>query len=124
MHAGAGSMWRWLGQIDGVVASVEDPGHTGGEYCSLLAVQPITKRKQLYYTSNIVYVFSMALSKAAVASLILRLTTIPMQRKFVWGLIGFNTIWAIGLLFSNALQCNPAVPWLIVNQKKQCADFV
>lgn len=52
---------------------------------------------------------------------ILRLTPIESHRRVAYGIIIATAMWAIGAVFSSALQCDPSQPWTLVGQ--QCTNF-
>jgi hypothetical protein len=50
---------------------------------------------------------------------VLRLTPIESHRRIAYGIITATALWAVGAVFSSALQCDQSRPWELVNQ--QCS---
>jgi len=68
------------------------------------------------------FVGSLALSRASVAYFLLRLTPVGKHRRLISGLLGFVAIWGLVLLFAIALTCDLSSPWIVVGQR--CIGYV
>jgi hypothetical protein len=61
------------------------------------------------------------MSRCCVVIFVLRLTPIESHRRVAYGIIIATALWAIGAVFSSALQCDPSQPWRLVGQ--HCDNF-
>ena len=77
---------------------------------------------QKYYTSNILFVVVISLSRASIAWFLMQLTPIRQQKQFILLLLGFITLWGFAFLLVIALSCNPSRPWELVG--RQCSGYV
>ncbi|KAK3704773.1 hypothetical protein LTR37_013604 [Vermiconidia calcicola] len=76
---------------------------------------------QLYYTSVILWVLSLALSKASTASLLMRLG-VTKQHKMAFGaMLAFVALWGVASVFALALQCDLSQPWKLAGA--QCSGM-
>jgi hypothetical protein len=77
---------------------------------------------QKLYTSDLLFVASLALSRLSVAYFLLRLTPVGRHRSVISGLLGAIAIWGLVLLFAIALTCDLSSPWIVVGQR--CTGYV
>jgi hypothetical protein len=77
---------------------------------------------KLYYGSNILFLIGLALSKASVAALLLRLCVGKMQKRYCIGSLAFVGLWLLASIFVVAFQCNLSHPWIFLDEK--CDDIV
>jgi hypothetical protein len=87
-----------------------------------LARLHILSALQKLYTSNLLFVGSLALSRVSVAYFLLRLTPVGRHRRVITGLLGVIAIWGLVLLFAIALTCDLSSPWIVVGQR--CTGYV
>ncbi|KAL1589047.1 hypothetical protein WHR41_02091 [Cladosporium halotolerans] len=73
----------------------------------------LTRVQELYYGSNILLLISLALSKASVAALLLRLCIEKTQKKYFTGALAFVALWGLCSIFAVALQCNLSKPAIL-----------
>lgn len=78
--------------------------------------------RKLYYGSNILLLISLALSKASVAALLMRLCIEKTQKKYFTGALAFVALWGLGSIFAVALQCNLSQPAILLDG--QCSYIV
>ena len=77
---------------------------------------------KLYYGSNILFLISLALSKASIGALLLRLCVDEKQRRYFIGALAFVGLWLVASIFVVALQCNLSQPWILY--REQCDSVV
>ena len=82
----------------------------------------LTSETQLYYASNLLFVIPLALSKAAVACFLLRLTPVDAQRRAIMTLLSVVAVWGVALFLAITLSCDLSHPWTIVGQR--CIGYV
>lgn len=81
---------------------------------------PLLTSLKLYYGSNILFLVALALSKASVAALLLRLCVGKTQKRYFNGALVFVGLWLLASVFVIAFQCDTSHPWILVNRK--CDD--
>ncbi|KAK3705641.1 hypothetical protein LTR37_013249 [Vermiconidia calcicola] len=82
-----------------------------GQSTTILQPERVAVTEQLYYTSIILWVLSLALSKASTASLLMRLG-VTKQHKMAFGaMLAFVALWSVASVFALALQCDLSQPW-------------
>ena len=84
--------------------------------------ETLTSETQLYYASNLLFVIPLALSKAAVACFLLRLTPVDAQRRAITILLSIMAVWGVALFFAITLTCDLSHPWILDGQ--QCTGYV
>jgi hypothetical protein len=67
---------------------------------------------QLGYSSDILYLVDLFLSKCSVCLLFIRLTSNNAHIKLFQALLGFTTVWMIVSVFIVALRCDLSQPWI------------
>ena len=78
--------------------------------------------RQMYYTSTILFILALGLSKCSVASLLIRLTPDKSHKRLFHAVLALMGVWTVGSVFAMALQCNLARPWVLVGE--QCSGSV
>ncbi|KIX04901.1 uncharacterized protein Z518_05772 [Rhinocladiella mackenziei CBS 650.93] len=73
--------------------------------------------QEMYYTSNLLFIISLGLSKLSVVFFLLRLTHVKWHRIVFISATGLLTAWTIGSLFAIALQCNLTKPWIMAGER-------
>jgi hypothetical protein len=72
---------------------------------------------KLYYGSNILFLIALALSKASVAALLVRLCVDKTQKRFFIAALAFVGLWLIASIVAVALQCDLPRPWILLDGK-------
>jgi len=91
-------------------------------FSSISAHGHVLNTLQKFYTSNLLFVASLAFSRASVAYFLLRLTPVGGYRRFINGLLGAIAVWGMALIFAIALTCDMSSPWIVVGQR--CTGYV
>ena len=78
--------------------------------------------QQIFYTSNILVLVIVALSKLSVPLILLRMSPMIHHKITFYLTIGGVVVSALGFIFTVALQCGPTTPWLTVNNS--CVERV
>lgn len=71
----------------------------------------------MWYTSLLLFIISLGLSKTSVVVLLASLTPDQKHKKIFHSVIGLVAIWTIASLFAVALQCNLSHPWKTIGQR-------
>ena len=73
--------------------------------------------RQMYYTSNLLFLIALGLSKISVVFFFRRLTQSKQHRVVFNTAAVFVAAWTVGSLFAVALQCDLAHPWITVGER-------
>ncbi|KAM3074424.1 hypothetical protein ACMFMG_002772 [Clarireedia jacksonii] len=84
---------------------------------NITSIQQLIIPRQMYYTSTVLFMLSLGLSKISVVFLLLSLTPHEQHRKIFLGVIGLLVTWTVASTFAIALQCNLAHPWLSIGEQ-------
>jgi hypothetical protein len=76
----------------------------------------------MYYTSNLLFVIALGLSKLSVGLLLFRLTSVRLHKVIFMGVMAFIVTWTIAATFTVALQCNLSQPWITIGES--CTNSV
>lgn len=76
----------------------------------------------MYYTSNLLFVLALGLSKLSVGLLLLRLTSVRLHKVIFTSVMAFITSWTFAAVFTEALQCNLSKPWITIGER--CTNSV
>lgn len=71
---------------------------------------------QMYYSSTILFLLALGLSKCSVACLLIRLTPDKSHKLLFNAVLVLMGAWTVGSVFAIALQCNLARPWVLVGE--------
>lgn len=71
----------------------------------------LTSMQKTAYASDILFVFTLLLSKYCVGFLFMRLTPDPRQRVTAWAIMAASTVWGVISIFLLAIRCHPSHPW-------------
>lgn len=88
-----------------------------GKSIELVSVKNQASIQQMCYTSFVLFVISVGLSKASVVVLLGSLTPDQKHKKIFRSVIGLIVIWTIASTFAVALQCNLAHPWKTIGER-------
>lgn len=78
--------------------------------------------QQLFYTSNILVLVIVALSKLSVPLILLKMSPVIHHKITFYLTIGGVAVSALGSILTVALQCGPTTPWLSVDNS--CGESV
>ncbi|KAJ8061953.1 hypothetical protein OCU04_009738 [Sclerotinia nivalis] len=93
-----------------------------GKSIELVPVKNQASIQQMCYTSFVLFVISLGLSKASVVVLLGSLTPDQKHKIIFRSVIGLIVIWTIASTFAVALQCNLAHPWRTIGER--CDNFL
>ncbi|MCJ1249816.1 hypothetical protein MMC30_007042 [Trapelia coarctata] len=82
-----------------------------GRHQSSLSQSEILVFEKAGYSSDLLFIVNIALSKIAILILLRQITPVPLQRRFALSLIAFIACWGISALFASAFQCPLAYAW-------------
>ncbi|KAF7867531.1 uncharacterized protein EAF02_009722 [Botrytis sinoallii] len=88
-----------------------------GKSIELVSVKNQAQIEQMWYTSLLLFVISLGLSKTSVVVLLGSLTPDQKHKKIFRSVIGLTAAWTVASLFAVALQCNLAHPWKTIGQR-------
>lgn len=71
----------------------------------------------MYYTSLVLFIISLGLSKSSVVVLLASLTPDQKHQKIFKTVISLLVAWTISSTFAVALQCNLAYPWRTIGER-------
>ena len=105
-------------KVPGVFRSQQRCPNTKGISSRLLLslIPPLTC-SQAFYTSDLLYLFTLFLSKCSTAFLFLRLTPGKGHSIAIWSTIGLTVLWWITSTLLLALRCHTSAPWLDTNSE-------
>lgn len=73
------------------------------------------------YAADLLYIFTIYLTKASAVFLFLRLTPNKAHKLFCWTIMGTSTLWVILSVFIVALRCQLSQPWVV---NEHCVNVV
>lgn len=73
----------------------------------------LTTKCQLYYSSNLIYVFSLGCSRVAMILFLRRLTPVRIHVRIITALLGAEAAWTTAVFLVVALQCSVNEPWAL-----------
>lgn len=97
-------------------------GYGLGKTANDLGADYLARAEKIYYASNIFFIITLALSKASVVALLLRLCAEDLHRRLFRGALGFLAVWMVACVFTIALQCDLGAPWILYHAK--CSGLV
>ncbi|QSZ33169.1 hypothetical protein DSL72_002755 [Monilinia vaccinii-corymbosi] len=88
-----------------------------GKSIELVPARNQAQIQQMYYTSVVLFIVSLGLSKASVVVLLGSLTPDEKHKKIFRGVIGLTVAWTVSSTFAVALQCNLTYPWRTIGER-------
>lgn len=73
------------------------------------------------YAADLLYIFTIYLTKASAIFLFLRLTPNKAHKLFCWTIMGTSTVWVVLSVFIVALRCQLSQPWVV---NEHCVNVV
>ncbi|KAB8292434.1 hypothetical protein EYC80_008160 [Monilinia laxa] len=88
-----------------------------GKSIELVPAKNQAQIQQMCYTSLVLFIVSLGLSKSSVVVLLGSLTPDQKHKKIFRAAIGLMVAWTISSTFAVALQCNLTYPWRTIGQR-------
>lgn len=85
-----------------------------GNSIDLLAEEVQAKVQSLYYTSNLLFILALGLSKVSVVFFLRRFSRAKYHKLTYDVVTGLHILWMAGSFLALALQCDLSSPWTVV----------